>query len=410
MPRLLLMLAVVSALVCCGVDPGAGASAPELSGTPCRVVSVNSDYASTSVTLLDAEGRLCADTVISSGSAPPGLVTALSGDVVPASARHPDGWVVLIDRYPNSVLTFMHPDEHEVLSQLAVGTGFAANPRDVTFLSRTRAYVSRAETNRAPGREPYDGGGDVLVVDPSVPEITGRISLVEHTDSHGGAAFDPRPGSFAETGGLVWVHLHHLSGDLSAAGPGLVLGIDPETDAVARALRLDAFSNCGALDSPRGAEGFWVACSGRFGDASAQLSRSGLAWVDLSDGEPRVAWSAPASELLGQPLSFSVAARDERVIYAVLFGDLAGERSDVLVRVDRGAVPAVRQVASAGAYELGRPLISTERSLLMVPRGNPEVPSVLRFEIGAGGSLSELSPTDPDPSVGLPPRYLGWFR
>ncbi len=410
MPRALIIPALAAALACCGMDPEAGSAPPELSGAPCRAVSVNSDYASTSVTLLDADGRLCADVVLSSGSAPPGVVTALSGDVVPASTRHPDGWVVLIDRYPNSVLTFVHPDGHEVLSQLAVGTGFAANPRDVAFLSRTRAYVSRAETNKAPGREAYDAGGDVLVVDPSVPEITGRISLLEHTDSEGGEALDPRPGGFATAGGLVWVHLHHLSGDLSAAGAGLVLGIDPETDRVARRLRIEAFSNCGAMDAPPGASGFWVACSGRFGAGVEQISRSGLAWVELSEGEPRVAWSASADELLGQPVSFSVAAQDERVLYAVLFGDLEGGREDLLVRVDRGAEPVARRVASAPAYQLGRPLLSAERSLLMVPNGDPEAPSLLRFELGPGGALSELPPTDPDPSVGLPPRHIGWFR
>jgi hypothetical protein len=409
MLRLSPVLALAALLGGCGLAPEA--SPPTLSEGPCRAVSVNSDYSSTSVSLLDGEGRLCAARVLSSGSAPPGIVSALSGDVVPASTRHPDSWIALVDRYPNSVLTFVHPDERHVISQLSVGTGFAANPQDVAFLSRTKAYVSRAETNKAPGRELFDEGGDVLVIDPAAPRIESRISLLGFTDAGpGGEPLDPRPGGFALAGGLVWVHLHHLSRDLSAAGPGLVLGLDPSTDEVREEIRLDAFRNCSAIDAPPGGEGFWLACSGRFGDREEQINRSGLAWVDLSSGEAKVAWSASAEDMSAQPLSFYLAAEDEHVAYAVVFGDLEEGRPDVLLRVDRRADPPAREVANAPAYGRGQPLFSEELSVLMVPRGDPESPSVMRFERGPDGTLTPLTPTDPDPAVGLPPRHLGWFR
>ena len=51
------------------------------------------------------------------------------------------------------------------------------NPHDYVPVSERKAYVTRFEGNAQLGAEPLDVGNDVLIVDPSVPAVTGRIAL-----------------------------------------------------------------------------------------------------------------------------------------------------------------------------------------------------------------------------------------
>src|SRR5258706_15713770 len=56
-----------------GMEPGS---------CPSAMVVASSDYVSTNVSVLATSGAPLSDSIISSASAPPGLTTALSGDVV----------------------------------------------------------------------------------------------------------------------------------------------------------------------------------------------------------------------------------------------------------------------------------------------------------------------------------------
>src|SRR5262249_16761171 len=141
------------------------------------------------ISLLSPMGAILSEIFISSGSTSTGLSTPLSGDVVLPFEAPSSGRVVLLDRYPNSVLTWVDAATAMVEGQLSVRTAFASNPQDYLELSAHRAYVSRFETNSKAGAEPNDGGGDLLIVDPQNFSITGRIDLATPSDGD----FEPRP-------------------------------------------------------------------------------------------------------------------------------------------------------------------------------------------------------------------------
>jgi len=103
---------------------------------PAALVVANSDFTSTNISVLSPAGSVLSESIISSASAPPGLTTALSGDVVFPLEPTP-GVIVLIDRFPNSVVTSVDPSTAMVMKQLPVGTGFAANPHDYLAVSAT---------------------------------------------------------------------------------------------------------------------------------------------------------------------------------------------------------------------------------------------------------------------------------
>ena len=94
--------------------------------------------------------------------------------VPPASGR-----VVILDRYGTNVITWMNLADASVLNQLPVGTGFESNPHDYVEVSATTAWITRYGTNATPGQEPFDQGGDLLIVDTSKYTITGRIAMPE---------------------------------------------------------------------------------------------------------------------------------------------------------------------------------------------------------------------------------------
>src|SRR5690606_11304712 len=113
--------------------------------------------------------------LISSGSADTHLNAPLSGDVVFTSSRMTK--ITLLDRYPASVLSLVDPKSAEVNGQMNLRTGFNANPQDYLQLSPTVALVSRHEANPRPGREPFDVGDDLLIVNPELFSISARVDL-----------------------------------------------------------------------------------------------------------------------------------------------------------------------------------------------------------------------------------------
>ena len=151
----------------CGAKPpentGGFQLDPSGSACPSGYAISNSDYTSTSISAISPAGAVLSQTVISSGSAPPGLTTALSGDVIFPSTAPASGKLLLIDRYPNSVLTWVEPKTGSVIQQLPVGTGFGSNPHDYLELAKDKAYVTRYESNPAPAKVPFDVVGNCFV-------------------------------------------------------------------------------------------------------------------------------------------------------------------------------------------------------------------------------------------------------
>jgi len=83
--------------------------------------------------------------------------------VLPAT-RPASGEVVLIDRFGTNVLTWVDAASGDVRAQLSVGTGYESNPQDYLEIDERYALVSRYGQNQNAGRQPFDRGGDVLVI------------------------------------------------------------------------------------------------------------------------------------------------------------------------------------------------------------------------------------------------------
>jgi len=404
--------ALLAMLLCgCGQAP----TVVELSAAPgCSVAVLGTDYSSTSVTLLDEEGRLCAADYVNSGSALPGLVTAFSGDVVLPTSPHPDGLLTLIDRYPNSVVTFVNVDAGKIWGQFSVADGFAANPQDIFFWSAQRAYVTRHEPNPTPTPEleDFDEGDDILILNPETGQRSGRIDLTPFAPKgEEGESFRARPGRMVRVGGKVWTALRGLSDDYQRAGYGLLVGIDGTSDTVTNTLELVGARNCGGLSSTSAGTGFWGVCTGVFYDGvEQQVADSAIFFAGIVEGEVEVATQIPANELQGRPLGLFVAALDPtRVVYLAL-GELDAATADELFLYNRESGESFPLNVEAGAFELGGMNWHPATGLLLVPRADASQPEVLRLMIEGDGVSEMLSPVGTSPSVGLPPRQVRAFR
>lgn len=374
----------------------------------CTLAVIASDYRSTALSLLTADGELCAPDVLTSGSRPPGLLTALSGDVALPSEPDPRGLLRVIDRYPNAVVTTLDPLTSKVLDQLAASPGFAANPQDIAFVA-DGLLVARLE--RHPTRPE---GSDLLHVTATTHT---SIDLLAYADP----GLDPMPTRFARAAGRLWVGLTHLAPDFSAAGPGRALALAPDTLEVTHTLDLAPFQNCGTLAAATPEGGLWAVCSGLFRNSPSgpQRDHSGLAFLAPDLAAPTLAptWSIAAADLHpqgldGRPLGFTLAALDDTRALVVALGDLASARPDRLLLVDRTnpMAPAITALAEAGPFELGAVLPLPERGLVLVADADPRQPLLRRFTWPTpAGTTSELEPLVVSPS-GLPPRHLARFR
>lgn len=374
----------------------------------CALAVVASDYRSTAVSLLTADGERCAPDVITSGSRPPGLLTALSGDVVLPSAPLGDHLVRVLDRYPNAVLTTLAADSDDVLAQLAVSPGYASNPQDVTMVGGA-LVLARMEHD-----DTGADGGDLWW-----PADGSRLAL----DAFADAGKDPMPTRFARATDGLWVGLTHLARDFSAAGPGRVLGLSDDARAVVRTLDLPTLQNCGTIAAASDDGGLWVVCSGLFRNASGpQIDHSGIAWLARDDAlgaSPlSPSWVMKAVDLhatgdVGRPLGFTLAPLDEARVLVVALGDLESKRPDRLLLVDRtgrtGPAGDATVLAEGGAFELGGVLAIPDR-LVLVADADPKEPRLRRFTWpDADGHATELAPVTVSPT-GLPPRHVARFR
>ena len=385
----------------------------------CTITVVHSDYGSTSVSLLDDDGTLCADNIVHSGSQPMGLVTALSGDVVLPSTPHPSGWITLIDRHPHAVLSFIDPVTGRMQGQLPVGISFPANPHDVAFISEALALITRHKTQIDSAEEPTGNsdGGDLLLFDPIGLEITGRIDLNQEADRGGTVAWDPMPDRVVLVGGLVWVSLNHLSRDFMKGGPGRVVAIDPHTEQIVHRLELPDRSNCGPMvrtvtsDLTPSDDGFWLICTGVFAQGHAlQMEKSALVYVDVTQEEPQVEYTLPASALGAGPLGFGLAPLGPDTVAVVSLGSLNPHRSDTLWSVNRITGEIQGPAMEGVAFSLNQLLTIPDTRILLVTSADPQIPRVRRIPILNGQLTEALSPVFTNPSVGLEPRHLQRFR
>jgi hypothetical protein len=379
-------------------------------GNATGIAVINSDFKSTAVSLLDAQGmKLLQDDCINSGAVTPTLSLALSGDVGLASQPQANGELVLIDRH-NSALIWLDPVTCKVSRELAVGTGFSSNPHDVISISTTKAYVTRYETNATPSGTAgaNDQGDDLLIINPSTLAITGRIDLSAYATTLPGVTLQARPDHALYVDGKVYVVLGNLSGDFKT-GPARVAIVDPAQDKVVGTIDPTGFANCAGIDYLASSHTLFLTCGGDFNsDPATQLAQSGVLLYDLSGKAPKLVKSIPAS-VLGRPLGNVFAAVSDELAVASIYGDRSDTPPDSLFTIDLQAVSATKVADAARSFVLGGAVIDAANHRVFVTYGEKDAPHVTVYDTSKPGSFPELTRFDANPKSGLPPGLIGWY-
>jgi hypothetical protein len=307
------------------------------------------------------------------------------------------------------VLTFVDPMDFSVHGQLSVATGFASNPQDFLWLSETKAYVTRLETNPTPGRRPHDGGDDILVVDPSRLEISGRIPLTSQADTPVHPDLQARPTVLVQAEGLVWVTLAHLTSKFNQAGEGRVVAVDPGSDEPVGLVRLPDLANCTGMVYVPSRESLYVSCSGLFlAGVQGQPQRSGIARIDLSEDPPVASVLRRGTDGAARAYGFDIDVAQERWLLVVRHGDLEQKISDVLVALDldNGEETVIHEARTA--YGMGGLLADDATDTVYVGEADPVAPALYRYRVN-NGTFDEDGQVVSHPGVGLPPRCIRFY-
>ena len=395
-----------------GADLASGdaADAGDVSGGPAPIgmAVLSSDYQSTVLSLLTlGPTPTLRDRCLDSGSVSPQLSAALSGDVVLPSSPQLGNPVTLIDR-KNSTLTWVNPATCDVLRQMNVGPGFASNPYDVAQAAPDKAYVARYDSHPSDPAQ----GNDLLIIDPRLATVTGRVDLRAHSDQvvPPAKALLPRPAAVLALAGKVYVLLGHQSDDFMVSGPGRVLVIDPSSNTVAHTINLPTLKNCArlqALFDGAGAPVLVVGCSGPFTDGAAQVNSSGFAWINLA-GTPLLT-QVVAGPAFGRPVGgSSVSVFDANRAFTVVPGDFMGPAKDAVHGFGfvTGASPA-KILEGEGAFILSLGL-DRQRGLLYLANASAAQPRIQIYTVAAG-AVTPTAMVVPNPSTGLPPRQIAAY-
>ena len=363
---------------------------------PAALVVANSDFTSTNISVLSPAGSVLSESIISSASAPPGLTTALSGDVVFPLEPTP-GVIVLIDRFPNSVVTSVDPSTAMVMKQLPVGTGFAANPHDYLAVSATKAYVSRYESNPHAGKEPNDDGGDLLIIDPTASTITGRVPFATE------GTLLPRPDRMIRVGDEVWVSLHRFDADFTMAGDARFVGVSTADDSIAWSLDLLGVASCGGIAIAPAGDRVAVSCSGVLGKGGTD--RSAIVLLDATAHPPREIRRFEAASDLGAPLGSTVAFANAGLLVGVALGDMAAKRNDVAFTLDLESGAVSKLLDAGAAFALGdvRCLPGCGDVCYLA---DAQANALRAWKVN-GTTLEPQASVTVDPTIGLPPRAIG---
>jgi hypothetical protein len=362
---------------------------------------VESDYRSTNLVLSNLDGTTLSPSFVSSGATKPGLALALSGDVDVPFARPPSGRAVLIDRYGTDVVTWMDVASAAVLAQLPVGQGFESNPHDYIEIDATHAWISRYGSNVTPGREPFDEGGDLLVVDTTVPAIVGRVAMPEDN-----AMLLPCPGELNRLGDDVAVTLGRWSRDFALVGDGRVVGVSPATGAVAWSLDIPGLSACGRLMvSPDGSRAA-IACSGLYDFNSKRFdaAHSDVVLFDTTARPPVELKRFGASAQLDAGIQPALAFATNALLLGVALDNATSQDRAFLLDVDSGE--ARHLLDKGAAFVLGTVRCAPGcGNVCLLP--DAETRTLHRWRFTGDRSYDVLDDTALESVIGLPPRTIG---
>lgn len=412
--RALALAILPLALLACEVPdpPGSGGGIDDDGDTCGRgtlVISSDERYQSTSVAFVRWDGEVARPRVIHSGSTDTGLSEPLSGDVVaPTMASHAPGTtdeIVLVDRNLASVLTWIDVESGTPARQLSVRTGFGGNAQDYVAVSADKGYVTRYETNPTPGREPFDGGSDVLVIDPRTPAVVGRIGF-EDALAEDEQDLVASPSRIVVDGGRAIVLLAVLERNFTPRADSRLAVIDTATDAVVAIHPLDGLRNCNALALAPGGGRVAVGCTGVIPlDGPAPLDGGGVAVVSIADGSIT---TRVDDDVLGGPPGYTLAFGSPEVLLVPSFGwkvleDPDAGEDDTLNLVPLDGSP-VTEVLRGDAFQLGEVRCAPGCGTCLVAGGDRGVLHRLTVD---GATATVSGEVAIDDGIGLFPRYVG---
>lgn len=377
------------------------------------LVVVESDYQSSNVSLLGFDGSVLSPSFASSSAASGGFGLTLGGDAAPPWSASSGSEIVILDRTPKGVLHFIDVASAMPVRELAVGTGFSANPHDYLQLSEHKAYVARYDANPNPGREPWDQGGDILLVDPALPAVLGRIDLGAALSGEP-ARFTPHPSRLVRVGERVFVVLAAYAVDYASATISRLVELDPGNDSIRATILLEGLKGCDVLAaSPDGVE-LAVACTGAdLSDTPPALDASGIALVDI-EHELALKKVLSAAQYGPNPVGFGLDyAGPGRLVFGTLgyFTEANGVGSlDTLFALDTasGAFSEVLR-AEHSPFTLGDVRCMPACQVCFAADAERAGGSVLRFPLDDAFELGAPSEIRAETKIGLPPRYLGGF-
>ncbi len=381
-------LAALGLLVACDRRPPCppGDLAP-IEGAPAFAV-VLSDYASSAVALLDAEGRVLTEAWLDSGTRATGIAQGLGGDVVLPAPFVP-GALGVLERYNRDVLTIAALDGTSVVQIDVRGddegmrSGASTNPQDVLAIDEDHVLVSRFNPALGPGIGPLARGDDVALVGLAEGRVTGRIELggdvalpAEGSSPMATAFARPAAMSMLQLGALrrVVVGLARLTAGFDRTGPGAVALLDPDARMAVGLVDLSPLTGCtsvGAVpDAPAQA---LVLCSGdAFADDDRRRGTSGLARLTLeADGAVVVGpiWRASEHGSEPTPSSGMVPLGGARALVVAdprgASDPLAGR--DVLVEIDLEGGRSATIFEAEDAFVLGQGAFDPQTGMALVP-------------------------------------------
>lgn len=391
-----------------GGDLGEGGDA----GAPAcdhGTVVVLTDYTSTQIALSTLEGTTQSAAFLSTASTTAsGLAFALSGDVVIPRTTPASGRVVLIDQYGTNVVTWADPATAHVYAQLPVGTGFESNPYDYLETDASHAYLTRWGINDAPGKQPFDSGSDVLVLDTQTPAITQSIAMPVED------ALPPRPASMLRVGDTAMVVLQRISEDFSTEGESAIVGL--QNGAIAWEIHLTGLKGCDHPTLSPSGKTMAIACEGQI-DSNGNVidaSASAVALYDVTSLPPTPKQTFPVVDQLGSTVQYGVTWVSESMILGKTQTPLGGTTSNQAFTLDLGTGKAtVLLTASLDSSGKGKGIVYDD--VLCRPGcgdtcllADSDVGKLRRWSI-AGNTLQALSDIPVDPTTGLPPALLGGY-
>lgn len=378
------------------------------------VLHGSNDYTSTSISFTDLTGTVRLDDCLHTGSTPAGLTTALTGDVALSSMPLPNGEVILLDRQ-TAVLTFVNPANCAVKRQIKLGSFVGANPHDFAWISDTKAYVTRYESNVNPTPAPgdLDDGSDVLILNPLTGALEGRIDLMPWAVPAPGNKILPRADRILMLGNKTYVTLQNISADFTKVGEGKgrIVVIDTATNKVDGAIDLPGVNNCGAMQAT-GPQTIVVACGGPY--STTRLEKTAASAIVLINVATKTIVKTVTGPQIGNPVSlFSIAAVGER-FFAIVpgdFGDQSGPPDHLFTGTFAGELPTSAAM-SATTGDFGTALIHPTLPKLFVTDVADMGKKGTRIRVFNTGTSPALTPEAPilvGNVMKFPVRSIAWF-